>query len=84
MCSSDLAAVDETVTAQDLPLGNIITTLQISEGATILDESLARLLWELINDNQLPGWQLVPNNQGSGWTIINTQTGGSWTNIDTV
>ena len=76
--------VDELATAQDLPLGNIIATLQINEGATILDAALARLLWELINDNQLPGWQLIPNNQGSGWTIINTQAGGSWTNIDTV
>jgi hypothetical protein len=79
-----VAAIDETVIGVDSPLGNIITTLQISEGATILDAALARLLWELINDNQLPGWQLIPNNQGSGWTIINTQAGGSWTNIDTV
>jgi hypothetical protein len=79
-----LASIDELATAQDLPLGNIIATLQINEGATILDAALARLLWELINDNQLPGWQLIPNNQGSGWTIINTQAGGSWTNIDTV
>jgi len=79
-----VAAIDETVIGVDSPLGNIITTLQINEGATILDAALARLLWELINDNQLPGWQLIPNNQGSGWTIINTQAGGSWTNIDTV
>jgi hypothetical protein len=78
-----VANVDEVVTAQDLPLGNIITTLQISEGATILDESLARLLWELINDNQLPGWQVVQNAQGTGWTVINTNTGTSWTDIDT-
>lgn len=78
-----VANVDEVVTAQDLPLGNIITTLQINEGATILDESLARLLWELINDNQLPGWQVVQNAQGTGWTVINTNTGTSWTDIDT-
>jgi len=78
-----VATIDETAIAEALAVGNIITTLQISEGATILDESLARLLWELINDNQLPGWQLVPNNQGSGWTIINTNTGTSWTDIDT-
>jgi hypothetical protein len=79
-----VANVDEIAIGVDSPLGNIITTLQINEGATILDAALARLLWELINDNQLPGWQLIPNNQGSGWTVINTQAGGSWTNIDTV
>jgi len=67
-----------------LAVGNIITTLQISEGATILDESLVRLLWELINDNQLPGWQVIQNAQGTGWTVINTNTGTSWTDIDTV
>jgi len=46
-----VAVIDETAIAEALAVGNIITTLQISEGATILDESLVRLLWELINDN---------------------------------
>jgi len=79
-----VATIDETAIAEALAVGNIITTLQISEGATILDESLARLLWELINDNQLPGWQVIQNAQGTGWTVINTNTGTSWTDIDTV
>jgi len=57
--------------------------LQIAEGATIVDDALARLLWELINDNQLPGWQLIQNPQGTGWTVVNTNTGTSWTPIGT-
>jgi hypothetical protein len=79
-----VAVIDETAIAEALAVGNIITTLQISEGATILDESLARLLWELINDNQLPGWQVIQNAQGTGWTVINTNTGTSWNDIDTI
>ena len=78
-----VANVDEIAIGVDSPLGNIITTLQINEGATILDAALARLLWELINDNQLPGWQLIQNPQGTGWTVINTNTGTSWTPIGT-
>jgi hypothetical protein len=79
-----VAVIDETAIAEALAVGNIITTLQISEGATILDESLIRLLWELINDNQLPGWQVIQNAQGTGWTVINTNTGTSWNDIDTI
>ena len=75
--------ISETVTAQELIASIAKINAQINEGAIVLDEISARYIWELINNNQLPGWQLIPNDQGSGWIAINTNTGTSWTDIDT-
>ena len=79
-----VGAISETATGADTVTLLLTRVGAISETAQGFDSLTQRLLWELINDNQIPGWQIIQNEQGTGWTVINTNTGTSWTDIDTL
>jgi hypothetical protein len=79
-----VGAISETATGADTVTLLLTLVGAVSETAQGFDSLTQRLLWELINDNQIPGWQIIQNEQGTGWTVINTNTGTSWTDIDTL
>jgi hypothetical protein len=73
----------EQAQSADQAIGNLQILVQVTEGATVLDEASIRFLWELIEDNQVPNWQNASTNQTPGWGNVDTATAPNWQNAST-
>lgn len=83
----------EAVALQDVVLSGISSVAFLSEALALSDSLLARLFWELIDDNQVADWQNVASEQSAGWgavptaqtpewSAISSAQGASWTDVD--
>ena len=61
--------------------GNFIVSVVVSAIAT--DEPTAKLLWELINDNQPANWQNISTASGTSWGNVEDAQPTDWTLVDT-
>jgi hypothetical protein len=74
----------EAVTAEATldPSGSTYN-VAIIEIAAAVAEVNARLLWELIDDEQAVSWQNINNAQSSGWQTISNVDSTDWSIVET-
>ena len=76
-------AVDESVgvVATDAAAASFIVSVQ--ERVNFAAVFFARLLWELIPDDQQPDWQVFNSNGGTGWALVDDDQTQTWQNVST-
>ena len=60
-----------------------IFVASITESTLAYDAFIRRLLWEIIDDAQLPAWQVIADAQTPTWSIVEDGQDPNWQNIET-